>query len=89
MDVMFYLVSIAILLAMLFFVAEPYRVIPDGKPKKKRVGSTYWGIYEGTPIVEPDAMRTIEVEKSTRKEKYIAGSSTYAKGRGVKMSGHG
>lgn len=88
---MFYAVCIAIAIGTLLFVAEPYRFIPDEPEKKnnKKVGSTYWGIYEGTPIVEPEAMRTIEVRRSTRKEKYIAGSATYAAGRGVRMSGHG
>ena len=88
-NVFFYTVCIAIAIGTLLFVAEPYRFMPEESEKKKKVGSTYWGIYEGTPIVEPEAMRTIEVRRSTRKEKYIAGSATYAAGRGVRMSGHG
>ena len=86
---MFYAVCIIIALGTLAFVAEPYRFMPEEEEKKKKVGSTYWGIYEGVPIVEPEAMRTIEVRRSTRKEKNIAGSATYAAGKGVRMSGHG
>ena len=85
----FYAVGIVISIAILLFVAEPYRFMPEPEEKKKKVGSTYWGIYEGTPIDEPESMRTIEVRRSTRKEIYIAGSGTYAAGRGVKMSGRG
>jgi hypothetical protein len=88
-NVAFYVVCVIIGLATLGFVAEPYRFMPEEEEKKKKVGSTYWGHYEGAPIVEPEAMRTIEVRRSTRKEKYIAGSQTYAAGRGVRMSGHG
>ncbi len=88
-NVVFYTVCIVIAIGVLLFIAEPHRFMPEETEKKKKVGSTYWGIYEGTPIVEPEAMRTIEVRRSTRKEKYIAGSATYAAGRGVRMSGHG
>jgi hypothetical protein len=85
----FYAICIAIAIGTLLFIAEPYRFMPEETEKKKRVGSTYWGIYEGAPIVEPEAMRTIEVRRSTRKERIIAGSQTYSAGKGVRMSGHG
>ena len=85
----FYSVCIVIALTALLFVAEPHRLLPEQEHKKKRVGSTYWGVYEGAAIVEPESMRTIEVVRSTRKMKFIAGSQTYAAGRGVKMSGRG
>jgi len=87
MDIAFYVVGAICGIGILLLVAEPYRFLPEEKGKKKLVGSTYWGIYEGTPTNEPEAMRTIEARKSTRKERYIAGSSTYAAGRGVNMSG--
>lgn len=68
---------------------EPYRYLPEFKAKKKRVGSTYWGVYAGQPVKEPEAERTIELKEPSRKEKHLVGSSTYAQGRGVKMSGRG
>lgn len=85
----FYAICIAIGIGILLFVAEPYRFMPEETEKKKRVGSTYWGIYEGAPIVEPEAMRTIEVRRTTRKDRSIVGSQTYSAGKGVRMSGHG
>jgi hypothetical protein len=74
-------------LALLVFIAEPYRFMPETEAKKKRVGASYWGIYEGSQAEEPEAMRTVELQKVARKNQYTAGSSTYAMGRGVNMSG--
>jgi hypothetical protein len=73
--------------ALLVFIAEPQRFLPEYEPKLKRVGGTYWGIYEGTETEEPEEMRTVELQKVSRKQQYIAGSTTYALGRGVNMSG--
>jgi hypothetical protein len=77
----------AFFLSML--VIEPYRFLPEMKAKKKTVGSTYWGAYDGCPVEESVEMRTIEIKKPARRGKYIVGSGTYALGRGVKMSGRG
>jgi hypothetical protein len=73
-------------LMLLVAIAEPLRFLPEFEQRKKRVGSTYWGIYEGASI-EDDATHTVELHKVARKERYIAGSSTYAQGKGVNMSG--
>ncbi|CAN5676589.1 hypothetical protein BH10CYA1_BH10CYA1_55350 [soil metagenome] len=87
MDIfLFFLVGI-VAFTLLMVVAEPYRFIPESKGAKKKVGSTYWGIYEGCAIESPIEQRTIEIRKPTRKEKNIAGSTTYEAGRGVNMSG--
>lgn len=70
-------------------VLEPFRFLPESKPKMKRVGASYWGVYVGSRLKESEEERTIEVKQPSRKETYIVGSSTYAQGRGVKMSGRG
>jgi hypothetical protein len=82
-----YIFGTVIAAVLLIFIAEPQRFLPEYEPKKKRVGGTYWGIYEGTDIEEPEEMRTVELQQVARKQQYIAGSSTYALGRGVNMSG--
>lgn len=82
------LAGVVIVCALLAFIAEPKRfMILSQEKTPKKVGSTYWGIYEGTPSEEPESMRTVELKDVARKEVYIAGSSTYSMGRGVNMSG--
>ena len=88
MDALVFGFGAVIGLALLIFIAEPYRFMPEPeKKKKKRVGASYWGIYEGAQAEEPEAMRTVELQQVARKNQYTAGSSTYAMGRGVNMSG--
>jgi hypothetical protein len=89
MDTVFYIVAGIVAFGILLLVAEPYRFMPEFKKKKKMVGSTYWGIYEGAASEEPAAMRQIEVIPSKTKHKLVVGSATYAAGKGVRMSGHG
>ncbi len=89
MDVAFYVVAGVVAFAILLLVAEPYRFMPEFKRKKKMVGSTYWGIYEGTATEDAVNMQKIEVQPSKRKFKLVVGSATYAAGKGVRMSGHG
>lgn len=87
MDVVLFLFVGVVAFCLLMLIVEPHRYLPEFKAKKKHVGSTYWGNYEGCPVEESEEMKTIEIKKSTRKEIYIAGSTTYALGRGVNMSG--
>lgn len=87
MDVILFLFVGAVAFTLLMVVAEPHRFLPESKGVKKKVGSSYWGIYEGCAIQSPAEQCTIEIKKPTRKEIYIAGSTTYAAGRGVNMSG--
>jgi len=87
MDFLLYAFGGAIAIILLVAIAEPLRFLPEFERKKKHVGSTYWGIYEGAQTEEPESMRTVELLQVARKERYIAGSSTYAQGRGVNMSG--
>lgn len=69
--------------SILLHIAFPNLILPEEKPKKKRVGSTYWGVYDSVVTDEPEEMKTIEVPKAARKERVVAGSSMYAAGRGT------
>ncbi len=72
-------------LALLFFIAEPDRILGDRKSKKKKIKCTSWGMYTDTSNLEEIA--EIEVAPTYRKERVIGGATTYAAGRGVKMTG--
>lgn len=87
MDVILFGIGAIAALVLLLVIAEPDRFLPSGDSKKDKVGSTYWGVYEGKPVVEAEENRTIELKKSKRKECVVAGSATYAAGRGVSMRG--
>jgi len=83
MDVALFAIVGVALYILLMVVIEPHR-LPEMKARKKYVDSTYWGSYESCPAKPSDELRTIEITKPARKEKYIVGSGTYAAGRGVK-----
>ncbi|HEY9772561.1 MAG TPA: hypothetical protein V6C81_01995 [Planktothrix sp.] len=87
MESISYIFGAIIAAFLLVFIAEPQRFMPEYEPKKKKVGSTYWGIYEGNEVEEPEELRTVELQKVARPNQYAAGSTTYALGRGVNMSG--
>ncbi|HEY9716845.1 MAG TPA: hypothetical protein V6C69_05230 [Trichormus sp.] len=87
MESILYFFGALVAVVLLIAIAEPLRFMPEFEKKKKRVGSTYWGIYQGASTDEPEAMCTIELQQVARKERYIAGSVTYSQGRGVNMSG--
>lgn len=89
MDICLFFFVGVVAFTLLMVVAEPHRFLPERKAEKKKVGSPYWGIYEGCAIEAPVEQRTIEIRKPTRKEIVTAGSQTYAAGRGVNMSGRG
>ena len=71
------------IVALLAGIAFPYHLIPEKERKVRKVGSSYWGIYEGTEGDEPEDMRVIEIKNPARKEKVIAGSIMYVNGRGT------
>jgi len=87
MDILLFLFVGAAAFVLILFVVEPYRFIPEGKGKAKRVGSSYWGIYEGAQVEDLKGVEGVEIRKPARKHIYTAGSATYAAGRGVNMSG--
>ncbi|HEY9679216.1 MAG TPA: hypothetical protein V6C76_14500 [Drouetiella sp.] len=84
--ILFFFVGI-VAFSILLVVAEPHKYLPEGKAKIKKVGSSYWGVYDGSAVNSPTELCTIEIKKATRKDKVVAGSQTYAAGRGVNMSG--
>ncbi|MBI4532636.1 MAG: hypothetical protein HY711_01715 [Candidatus Melainabacteria bacterium] len=83
MESFFNFLALLFAIAVLVHLAFPSLLIPEAKPRKKTVGPTYWGVYEGQSVDDPESMKTIEVSKSTRKEKVIAGSVMYSAGRGT------
>lgn len=70
-------------LYLLLAVAFPDRFIPASRAKSKKVGSTYWGAYEGTACQEPEELKKIDTPHPARKERNVAGSQMYAMGRGT------
>ncbi len=83
----FYVFGGIVALVLLVAIAEPQRFLPERKDKKFKVGVTYWGHYDGTEAEASVENRTIEVTKSSTKEKTCIGHTTYAMGRGVSMRG--
>lgn len=83
----FYIFGGIVALVLLIAIAEPQRFLPAPKDKKFKVGATYWGHYVDTEAEAPVEQRTIEVTKSSAKEKTCIGHTTYAMGRGVSMRG--
>jgi hypothetical protein len=56
------------------------------KKKDKRLGPSYWGVYEGSELEEQEAMRTIVPPKPCKDADGVAGSGMYSKGRAVKSA---
>jgi hypothetical protein len=82
---MFEIVSVLLAVYLLLSIAFPERFIPEFKAKKKKVGSSYWGVYEGTETTDSPDETTIEVPKPARLRKIIAGSSQYSNGKGLSL----
>lgn len=85
MDFISFSIVIIIGIALLFFIAEPDRILGERKGKSKKLKCTSWGMYPGSAELEEVA--EIEVKPTHRKERVIGGGTTYAAGRGVKMTG--
>jgi hypothetical protein len=85
MDLLINLAAIFVGAIAIFFIAFPHLLFPAEAAKKERVGPVYWGVYDGEPTDELEAYKKIEIKKSRGKEKVVAGSSSYAMGRGTSM----
>ncbi len=70
-------------LYLLLSTAFPDRLLPASRPKAKKVGSSYWGVYEATPTEDAEDLKKIEAPHPARKERNVAGSQMYAMGRGT------
>jgi hypothetical protein len=80
---MFEIVSALVGLAILLSIAFPHIVFPAGKGKKKKVGSVYWGVYDGASVKNQPGEKEIEIPAPARKCNEIAGSAMYASGKGT------
>jgi len=85
MDIAFNIFALFVAAMILFAVAESDRLLDLIKPKGKKCQSNYWGVYEGTSATA--SVGEVEAKAPNAKHRNIMGSSTYAAGRGVRMSG--
>jgi hypothetical protein len=89
LDVIFYVVGGAIGIGLLIVIAFPRYFLPGELTKTTKVGASYWGCYEGQALQEGEQEEKITYKTVRKKPLVVAGSATYAAGRGVKMSGMG
>jgi len=83
MDTFLNILGISSAVIVLLYMAFPQVLTPEGKRRKKTVGSTYWGVYEGQPTEDLESEKNIELKVPSGKERVVAGSATYSKGRGM------
>lgn len=75
-------------IGLLAVIAFPERFIPAYVTKTKKVGASYWGMYEGeSPETEEE--RTLSVKVVKRKAKVIGGGTQYATGKSISFRGSG
>jgi hypothetical protein len=80
---MFEFLTALLAVLILLSIACPKRFFPEREQRKvKRVHSSYWGVYHGTPLHADPSAPTVEVPKPMRKWKVVAGSQMYAGGNG-------
>jgi hypothetical protein len=79
------IIAIIIGLAVLLVIAFPDHFLPDLGKKKKRIGITHWGFYNGSEDCKPEETMLVEATLPG-KQRVIYGSSMYAKGQGVKVN---
>jgi hypothetical protein len=60
-------------------------MMPVYRPRKKKVGPTFWGSYGGLSG-EVQTMQTIKLPKITFNPQSVVGSELYAKGMAVKSA---
>jgi len=60
-------------------------MMPVYKPRKKKVGPSFWGNYEGG-AGDIQAMHTIKLPKITFNPEAVVGSELYSKGMAVKSA---
>ncbi len=86
MDTLFTVIMVILSILLLIGIAVPERILPNvPNKKKKRVGSSYWGVYE-----EADPLKSvgeIEVKPLSGEQKTVYGATTYVQGRGVSRRG--
>jgi hypothetical protein len=70
---------------ILSVIAFPKFFAPP-EPKRKKVGATHWGYYEGASEHEDEEAGKVLVPKPMRHNHPVAGSQSYARGPGGKGS---
>ena len=80
---MFEIVSTLLAVLMLAVIAFPKYFVPSAEGKKKKVGSSYWGVYEGESLEDAPDEGRVECPRPARKWHVVAGSSQYASGKGT------
>lgn len=85
MDLIINTFALIVAAVTIFFIAFPNLLFPTSAEKKEKVGPVYWGVYDGLSTDEPETLKTIEIKKTPGKEKVVAGSGSYALGRGTGM----
>lgn len=86
MDLVFYIGCGIVVLALVFMIAFPEKLIPNHPlAKKKTVSSNYWGVYEDA---DPEtSVGDVDVEPLAGKHKSVYGAITYTQGKGVSRRG--
>jgi hypothetical protein len=79
------IVGSVLAIVILAVIAFP-RFFAPPEPKAKRVGSNYWGYYEGTSEHANEDAGQMTVPKPARHNHPVAGSQSYARGPGGKGS---
>jgi hypothetical protein len=74
---MFEVVSALLAVVLLVSIAFPQLFAHFKKDPEKTVGSSYWGVYDGTPTHDIKDHKMV-APKPGRKAKVIAGSQMYA-----------
>jgi hypothetical protein len=83
--IVFEIVTAIMAILVLLVIACPERLLPVGKKQTRRVGASYWGVYENAAPDDPAECATIEVHEPARKPSEVVGSQMYAMGRGVSV----
>lgn len=84
LDCLFFLVIGFAFLSVLW--AQALNVLKPRLNIGRRVGPSYWGVYEGTPPVEDASMRTFELKPPSEIPKAVGGSSKYSRGMPIKSA---
>ena len=82
---MFEIIATCLAVYLLLAVAFPERLLPRLPSKKKKLGSSYWGVYEGVKTEELSEGIIEAPDPGRAGRRVIAGSTMYAQGRGVSM----
>ena len=80
---MFEILSALLALFLLLSIAFPERFVPKLGNRKKKVGSAYWGVYEGSAVENTAEEGRVEIPKPAKKFRSIYGSSQYETGKGT------